>query len=295
MTVSVIRGTTTHVLNEADAGRLLAHDGWGMAPLHRLVERGPLQYGETDRGFRLDPRIGTLVVGVKGSSIDDLYTQRAALINVFAPAGDDPLIVRWTRDDGTQRQIECHFVDALSLPFDARQGYWLRASVRLRCPDPTFYDPTGKASTFELGGGGDSLEIPLEVPMVVGTSTLDATNTITYGGNWRSYPHLIRITGPITDAVITNETTGEALDFTGTTIGAGDYYDIDLRYGQKTVEDSSGTNKIADLTDDSDLATWHLAPAPEASGGENSINVTGTSITEATSVAVNFFERYLGL
>ena len=30
---------------------------WGMAPLHRITQRGPFQNGDTDVDFRLDPRI----------------------------------------------------------------------------------------------------------------------------------------------------------------------------------------------------------------------------------------------
>jgi hypothetical protein len=90
-------------------------------------------------------------------------------------------------------------------------------------------------------------------------------------------------------------TTGEVLDFTGTTIGAGEWYELDLRYGYKTVLDNSGANVVSDLSSDSDLATWHLATDPEAAGGINSITVTGSAVTEATSVHLVWFERYLGI
>ena len=105
----------------------------------------------------------------------------------------------------------------------------------------------------------------------------------------------VRITGPITDAVITNNATSEKLDFTGTTIAAGDYYEIDCRYGYKTVVDSTGANQIADLTSDSDLVSFHIAPDPEVGGGINSITITGTSITAATTAFVSGKTRLIGV
>jgi hypothetical protein len=95
--------------------------------------------------------------------------------------------------------------------------------------------------------------------------------------------------------VITNQTTDEKLDFTGITISAGDYYDIDLRYGRKTAVDSNGDSVLDELTNDSDLATWHIAAAPEAPGGANSIHVSGTAITTATKVDIAWLNRHIGI
>lgn len=122
----------------------------------------------------------------------------------------------------------------------------------------------------------------------------DISKTITYSGSFVEYP-VITITGPITDAVLTNVSTGETLDFTGITIAGGTSYTIDCRFGYKTVKNSAGTNKIADLTSDSDLATFHLAPAPEVSGGANAITLTGTSTDSNTQVTVAYYNRYVGM
>ena len=99
----------------------------------------------------------------------------------------------------------------------------------------------------------------------------------------------------MTDAVIENLSTGEKLDFSGYTIGAGHYYDVDCRYGYKTVTNDLGENKIAELSDDSDLATFHLGAHPEVDEGRNSLRVTGTDVNEDTEIYVNYYERYLGI
>ena len=129
----------------------------------------------------------------------------------------------------------------------------------------------------------------------VGTSTIDSTKAINYGGSWYAYP-LIRVAGPITNPVITNETLGLKLDFTGITITGSDYYDIDCRFGYNTVIDKAGNNKIADLTDDSDLGEFRIEPPSKiAPTGINSLRVTGSGATLQTAVSMTFRVNHLGV
>ena len=120
--------------------------------------------------------------------------------------------------------------------------------------------------------------------------TLTVSGSIDYGGNWLEYP-VIRLHGAISDPIITSVVTGEKLDFTGITITAGTYYDIDTRYGFKTVKNEAGENKIAELTDDSDLGTFHLSAAPYATGGVNIISIAGTAVTGGSAV-ITYYNRY---
>lgn len=120
-----------------------------------------------------------------------------------------------------------------------------------------------------------------------------ASKTITYTGSFRAFP-VITILGPITDPVLTNVSTGEDLDFTGITIAGGDSYTIDCRFGYKTVKNAAGTNKIADLSSGSDLATFHLGADPEVSDGANAFTLTGTGTDSNTQVTVAYYERFVG-
>jgi hypothetical protein len=117
---------------------------------------------------------------------------------------------------------------------------------------------------------------------------------IPYAGTWLSYPKII-ITGPLNDAVITHLETGEKLQL-DYHIPAGRVVTIDLAYGEKTVKDDLGTNLIGVLTSDSDLATFHIAPDPEVSGGLNHISVVGTGESVGvTQVEIQFLNRYFGI
>lgn len=114
---------------------------------------------------------------------------------------------------------------------------------------------------------------------------------LVYAGDLPEYP-VVRINGPISDPVLVNTATDERLDFTGYTIGSGDYYDIDLRYGRKTVRNSGGDRKIGQLSKDSDLASFHIAPAPEVSGGTNTFQLTGTATAAPTNAVITYYNRF---
>jgi hypothetical protein len=287
----VLRNTAGDSLTLA----VMEHDGLGMAPVRRQTNQGPTQHGQTLVAARLRPRIVTLKLKVTGTSASNLWTQHNLYTRMMNQINAQ-FYLDVTLDSGATRRLDVAYYQGLTLSREARlsRAYTTLEMLQLIADDPILYDATPISYSFGLGGGGTGTPVPLIVPTTIGSSVIDDTQTITYTGTWEEYP-VIKITGPLEDCVITNTTTDEKLDFTGTTIGAGDYYEIDLRYGYKTVTDSSGANQLADLTSDSDLATWHLAPHPEARDGINSIQVEGTSATGATNVAITYYTRYLGL
>ncbi len=266
---------------------------FGMADVRRLTEAGPMQHGVTDVGFRLESRKFRLKLATNSDDAETLDARRDKLLAIFKPR-NTAMAIRKTRANGALRQIDCHFSSGMSFRSADRKGMTQVEVIELVAPDPTFYDPTAVAVPFGLTGGGGSFTVPLAIPWNVGSSVLDQTKAIPYAGSWLAYP-IVTIYGPITNAVIVNETADLKLDFTGVTIDAGAYYVIDTRYGYKTVTKHDGTNKVADLTDDSDLATFHLAADPDAPGGINSVRVTGTAVTAATQVYMSYYTRYVGV
>jgi len=227
-----------------------------------------------------------------------MLVKRDALMAWFKPR-NTALSLRWTRDDAEVRQLDVHYIDQMQLTTESASRYLMKVPAQFKSggslsDNAAFYDPTWVSILFALGGGGDEMEIPLEIPWEIGASVLDMTQPVAYVGTWRAYP-LITVTGPIDDCVVTNNATTEKLDFTGLSMGAGEQRIIDLRYGQKTVMDELGADAFSDLTSDSDAATWHIAEAPDAPGGINSIHVTGTAINAATAITIQYLTRYISL
>jgi hypothetical protein len=291
--ITAIVNGVEYDLNDARRYLWMSDDGLGMAPLHRIVERGPQQHGETDLGFRLDPRTIKLVIGAFGTDDSDYWDIRRELLGIFTPT-TNPIGLRFGLPNGDTRQIDVHVSGEFQIGSSDRKRIAHKIGMTLRASDPTFYDPTGQAYAFNIGGGSSGWTVATIVPSPIGSTNLAQSRTVTYSGTWRTYP-TVKITGPITNPVVTNNTTGEKLDFTGTTITAGHYYLIDTRFGVKTVLDDAGANQYSKLTSDSKLNTFHLEVHPVAPNGANDIQVSGTSITSATEVSMTFFSRYIGI
>jgi hypothetical protein len=294
MSLSAIVDNVTYSLSDGTYCYWVGDDGLGMAPMHRLSERGPLQDGITDRGYRLDPRPIKLLLEIDASTQSEWESKRRSLLSIFNPTND--AIVLELGYETRNYRIDCHYIGQMEMPSSDQYGWAQVVMVNLLAPDPTYYDPTMNVVYYNMSAGGDTMEVPTEIPMTVGASSISSSKNISNNGDVVSYPQ-IRIDGPITSCVITNAISGDKLDFTGATITSGHYYDIDCRYGYKTVEDDAGDNKIANLSDDSDLATFAIESG-QSVGREavnNPITVTATGADEDTAITFRYYDRYIGV
>jgi len=291
-TLEAIAPIGTYTLSDGNPFAIVNTEEGG-PPVHRITDRGPLQHGDSDLDFRLDPLNWPLGLRIYASTMAEQYNRRTTLRKIFRPSLS-AIKMRWTLENGDIRQLDCHMNGRIVFGSAQQDGFTQRCVVPLRAADPTYYDPTAQAVTFGVGGGGGAWAIPWAIPWSIGAATVDQTRSIAYAGTWRSYP-IITINGPINSPVITNQTTGDKLDFTGYNIAGGASVTIDCRPGIKTVVDGTGANVIDKLTDDSDLATFALEADADAPGGVNSIRVTGSSATSATEVFLQYFNRYEGL
>lgn len=296
---AVVYGGASLALTGRNPYDVITAEGVGTAPVRRLVDRSPFQDGDTDVGYRVDARLINLVLLSIAPDLATADTYRDAIYAYFRPLRN-PLILRCTRDDGSLRQIACYPVGVVDAPITEEDRMWgnQRLAVQLRAADPIWYNPAERTAALggATGSGTRGFTIPMAVPMVQSTATLvDVVQPVTYVGSWDSYP-VLTITGPGTGVTVTNTTSGEVLDFPTVALSAGDYLTVDLRYGAKTVVDQDGTNAIAELSDDSDLATWRLLPDPDAPGGINEIHFeVAANATDATALTITYYERYSAL
>jgi hypothetical protein len=281
---------------------LLAHDGLGMAPVQRVTQEGPFQHGATQVNARLVPRVITLSLAIARDdnwNTDWLY--RNALTDMLNDIEHelylDVTLPTFFLTAVTVR-MNVHYLDSLTMPRAGDHDGFDRSVLQLIAHDPVWYDPNPEVVALDVTAGGEGLTVDMEIPFGLGGADVDLTDTITYPGTWASYP-IVKITGPVENPVITvvSDADGntEKLDFTGVTIGAGHYYEIDCRYGYKTVVDDTGANKITELTSDSDLATFAIRPHPYLEDGINTFTFTGTSATNATACTITYYNRYIGI
>lgn len=298
-TWSILRGNDELLLTGRAPFDLLSVNGIGTATIRRLTGRAPNQDGDTDLGFRLDPRVVNLVLFANAASLAAADAYRSQLYDYLKPFAG-AINLRCVRDDGAIRQIDCYPLGTVDAPISDQDRIWAaqKIAVQLRAAEPIWYDPQIKywAAVGGAATGTSGFTIPMDVPWVQTANTsIDVTVSLPYAGSWASYP-IITFLGPLTSVSLENATTGQVLDLPNLSLSAGEYVTIDLRYGHKTVVNQLGDNLIGQLSDWSDLADWHLAPAPDASGGINVLNlVVNADATDATGVQMSYYDRYIGL
>jgi len=284
---------------------LMSEDGFGMPGINYLSQTGPYQHGETLYDYRIQARIIQLIFRQSHCDRESYWNGRSQLVDMLRPN-------RQLQDSfglGTLRKILPNFakrdIDVLiqAGPLFSPSGsnvwdeFGITETVRFIAPDPSFYDPT----PYSLQGEVSIPSAQLVLPFTFDASTIvfveESTflgGTITYPGTWLSYPSMT-LTGPIENPAIRNLTTGEEIGLNYTVI-AGELITINLDYGNKRVTSSINGNLTGYLTATSDLATFHIAPAPEAPGGVNNIAVSGLGMVgDQTDFDLTYYIRYIAI
>lgn len=277
----------------------MSFTGWGMPPIEYITQRGPYQTGQTVLDFRVQPRVIQLTHRRNGNCRDDYWDIRSDFINALRPnravgGGFEPGRLRKVLSDGSIRDI---YVALERGPvFQPRGDQWdewsIMETIRFIAHDPILFNPVRKSATWTLSSQ-DNLVFPFSFPIIFGSAIINDTLDVTHAGTWLSYP-TITITGPLSQPTIENQSTDEIIVFQYD-IPAGSTVEFDLNYGVKTVLENGGTSRIGSVTPQSDLATFHIAPDPEVSGGVNALLVTGSNATAETSVGVTWYDRYIGI
>ena len=234
-TWSVIRGDIETQISGGTLSYRVAATNIGAPPKRTIATRGVFQNGQSFYGFRYSKRILSLVFFADAASLALADAMRDDIYELWRGIEGETVTLKVVRDDGSVRLIDGEVVNVVDFP-DAvgdRYGGSQRFAIQLECHNPFWR--------------GQSL--------VVKNITVNGTTNITYDGQYPTEP-IINIVGPITNPVLTQVVTGKKLDFTGTTIAAGDNYLIDTRYGYKTVLDGNLISRVANLTSDSNLADF---------------------------------------
>ncbi|HUV67132.1 MAG TPA: hypothetical protein VMW24_24805 [Sedimentisphaerales bacterium] len=274
-----------------------AHDGLGLVKPRRYAQTGPQQDGQTLGAAYLNPRVVTFALHYHTDDEPALLSARDELAFMLNNL-NSPIHLVCIYPDGVERRLDVLHYDGAMAPRAASDLYYYADDViQLIADDPVLYEVPLRVLTWSLaeyyyGLWAKGVEVPVEVPIFVGSSTISQVQTLTYASSWGTYP-IIRFSGPCTSPQIRNVTTGEKIAFeAGTEIGENDYYEVDCRYGYKQVLNSAGKPRTGELTNDSDLATFHIAPHPEALNGINEIWAVAMSCTTETEIIMQYYIRW---
>lgn len=295
----------TYNLNNGRNRAVLSETGGGLPPITYLVSQGPLQDGQTLRGFRLQPRSYTLLVRWQGCTRDQYWQYRAKLIDVIRPNRQvygalSALTLRKTFRDGSKRDL--YVMPAQGPEFVGRnpnewdeQGF--TETVRFTAFDPTWYNPALKTNAG-FGVTSDSLVFPFSMTFIFGAYWQAALSCLYYG-TWAVQPTII-MEGPFNGAVIQNLQTNETVNF-NYAMPLGNF--VTFNFANHTVLRNDGLNLIQYVSATSDFGTFHLEPKPTAPASPvfpgasvNLIYVTAGQVAGYTPlVTVQWYDRYLGI
>lgn len=263
--------STSHALDGSSSSNPRAVEGMQgrfMPPTAQIGQRTPLYPGETIIYTDIQPRIVTIPLLVSAATDTALRTQLRSMVDDWFSA---PGTLRVTAPGGDQRDLgpgACYYVGGLELDESYPQKFttWALVPLQLEAADPFWYDTTNTT---------------------VGPYTntqMASTQTVSNGGKYLVYPTWT-LTGPFTNMIITDTTTGLKIDLTangGISLVNGDTL---------TINTSAGTI-VKNTTDSRDKLTTASVLFPLVVGN-NSITFTYSGgVNGQTTAQVTFKQRY---
>ena len=238
-------------------------EGFGSAALEVVKWNRPGFHGiKTPRAFWRE-RVMRLIVGVRSTTSSDYETRRRALEAAFDTPRDGLTWLKFTTVGALALQTQFHLNSEIQAPLKQGEVTIGDFRIELIAEDPVLYSQTQSVPeiTFAAGSGA-----------------------VTNAGNAAVYP-VIRVHGAVTDPVITNTTLGKTVSFTGLTIGAGHYIDIDML--NETILYDGATNYYSYILADD---FWWLAE------GSNTITISGTlGGSGDRKIVLTFRAGYMGI
>jgi hypothetical protein len=254
----------------------------GLPPYAASTLNVPLTDGDTVRFVLAQARPLAVHLLIKGATAADYEAVRTTLQNAMNPKLGDGYF-RCQRQDGAPlRDIFCRYTDG----FAGEESWGVSSSVHeelllgFLAHDPYFYDTTATTLSFISSAPVNFFPI---MPLQLTGGVIGSGFTVFNAGDVEAYP-VWTITGPGTNPVLTNTTTGKVITPT-ITLTAGQALTIDTR--EKTVTREDGSNQFSTLSFAS--ALWTLAT------GNNAITLAMTGTTAASRISVSYKQRWNSL
>jgi hypothetical protein len=275
--------------------------GQGLPSIDYRVQRGPFQDGVTPLGFTLGSRNVLMTHRRNAGCRQDYWDARADFLDFIRPNRQEvdefiPGILRKVLPNGDKRDLSVFILNGPDF-VGKQQGRWDEFSfqevITFVAHDPVFFDPDSLLQELTLPTNGDELSFAITYPIRFSSPGGVPTDDVEYDGTYKSFPTFV-LQGPMREPIIDNVSTGERIKIEDD-IDAGRTVTINLTFGNKTVTDDLGNNLIGELSTDSDLATFHLAPDPEADDGVNEIGITAQLTTAASRATISWFNKYFGI
>lgn len=253
-------------------------------------DESPAVAGAFWRGVRTLPRDLFIPVVITRQNRDDVLELRRQLIRALNPMNGE-CVVSSAWPDGSVRRIRCRYVEGMDA---GEQGPGnmgvtaMRYGLRFMADDPYMYGDE-IVTTWSLAPqtrtelpmpGADGMYEVVSSPLLGGGGV-----TIFNPGDVDAYPTW-SFTGPFTQIVATNATTGKSFTIDYTAASGSNRLDLVTDPGTSYLVDESGQNRWNTLT-----AGYKLWPLR---GGDNEINISFAGATAASLATLTYMPFYGG-
>lgn len=238
--------------------------------------------GSVYHGIKKPPRVIDCTVYVSGNTGREMYKNRTALIGLLRPQNTAGTAYYYN----DYISVKTAAVPILPGDFSERISNYNKADIRLWCPDPDWLSLETK-SAWIAAQNGIGFSFPFRFPIRFS----HVKNEITVQNMGTAItPVTITITGPGVNPSITNQTVGKTISLDNKSLGTGEQLIITTERGKKSVK----LLKNGIYSD----AFQYLSPASkfwELIPGQNDIVYNSDDNSEATSIVVEWVERYEGV
>lgn len=249
------------------------------SPAPRAVaENRPSGHGAVDATSFYGPRVIELTGFVQASSFADFWPKVDDLLGGLALGSEH--VLRFRRlGDTFDLQTTVRVDSSVDLPVGDVPRPFARWGVSLFCRDPRLYADLTSGAYDPTDAGSGGLVFPLGFPLVFGASGVSGALQVENAGNVSTPPVLV-VTGPVTNPILDNDTTGLAIHTRDCGLAAGDTLTLDVRRRTAVL---NGTTPRPDLVNASLTTWWELRP------GFNQIRMRGSAMASSqTELAVTF-------
>ena len=286
-------GTQIEFSSTSETYRLLrAVDGLSNPEGTPILRKAPYQDGAKFIDYRYEPREISFDVMVMGPSRADVeYAKRILTTALNALPGTGTLVI--TMDDGSEYVCYCCAVNRSPQYSPTIHGdTYHRATIDLLAPDPFIYTYPDTIAYF---GADTPVVFPYQFPWQFPASS--PAQTCTNTGNVPSGV-TITVSGEITNPSISRSYT----DSTGNIVTETIAFTLAMAVGEVlTITTGPGNKTITLLHDDGnyDANPWQYLDAGysfwQMVPGENTVEVSSSSIASGTTTSVEFASKYTGL
>ncbi len=254
----------------------------GLPPYVTSVLTVPLTDGDVPRFTLAQPRPLDVHVLIKGSNPTDYESVRTMLQNAMNPKLGDGRFRCQRQDGSVLRDVFCRYESG----FSGEESWGISSSVHeelllaFLAHDPYFYDTIATTLVFTAAAPTNFFPI---TPVLLSGGVIGSGFTIANNGDVECFP-VFTITGPGTNLILTNTTTGKAIT-SSLTLTGGQSLIIDTQ--AKTAVRENGTNQFSTLSFASVL--WTLVP------GSNAITLNMTGTGAGSQIRITYKQRWNSL